>query len=121
MAHPLVSRHRAQILSATLFAIALGIVALFQAWWPGIMLATGFPLALRQFLLGRRYDMGITLAVFIGTFITVAFPIDWEVLLPALLLMASFYLAVREWQEGQIEDEEEKEEEIVRSLEEDHQ
>ena len=51
---PLVSRRRAKVLSFAIFLIGLAIVSYLNIWWPGIMLAIGIPLAMRQYLLGRH-------------------------------------------------------------------
>lgn len=83
------------------------------------MLAVGLPLALRQFLMGRTYDMAISLLVFVGTYVTVAFDISWRIFLPALLTLGAFYILIREWTESTTETEEEKEENIQHEIEED--
>lgn len=109
MAHPLVSKRRAKALSVALFLVGLAIVAYLKAWWPGIMLAVGIPLALRQYLLDRHYDMGVTLFVFVGVFVTVQFNISWEVLLPVLFGIGGIYILFREYLESKepLADEEE--------------
>src|SRR3972149_298541 len=95
----IVSRKRAKSISVALFLVGLAIVTYLQAWWPGIMLAIGIPLALRQYLLGRHYDMGVSLFVFIGVFVTVQFNISWEVLLPVLFALGGIYVLFREYLE----------------------
>lgn len=119
MAHPITSKKRAQALSTVLFLIGLAVLIFTEQWWPGIMLAVGLPLALRQYLLGRTYDMAISLLVFVGTFITVAFDISWRVFLPTLLTLGAIYILIREWTESSGETEEEKEENIQHEIEED--
>ena len=69
MHHPLVSRRRAKVFSVALFLIGLAIISYLHTWWPAIMLVLGLPLAFRQYLLGRFYDMVITLFVFVGVFV----------------------------------------------------
>ncbi len=118
MAHPLTSKKRAKLLSTVLFLIGLTILIFTEAWWPGIMLAVGFPLALRQFLMGRSYDMAVSLLVFVGTYVTVAFDISWRIFLPALLTLGAFYILVREWSESNSETEEEKDEDVQHEIEE---
>ncbi len=105
----LTSKRKAKVLSTALFLVGLAIVSYLGAWWPGIMLAVGIPLAIRQSLLGRHYDMGITLFVFIGVFVTVQFKIHWEVLLPVLFALGGIYLLAREFLENKepLADEEE--------------
>jgi len=97
MAHPIMSRRKAQSLSFALFLIGLALISYFKYWWPGIMLAIGIPLALRQYLLGKRFDMIISLIVFIGVFITVQFSIKWEIVLPVLFTLGGLYVFVKEF------------------------
>ena len=75
-------------------------------------------MAFRQYLLGRFYDMVITLFVFVGVFITVQFDI-WEVLLPVLFATGGIYLLFREFMEGKEETLAEEEEDLNHELEED--
>lgn len=119
MNHPITSKKKAQAICTALFLIALAILIITDAWWPGIMLGIGLPLALRQFLLGRTYDMGITLLVFVGTFITVEYDISWRVFLPILFTIGAIYILAREYIESREEvDEAEKEEDTSHELEE---
>jgi 4-hydroxybenzoate polyprenyltransferase len=113
------SKKRAKALSVALFLIGLAIISYLDAWWPGIMLAVGIPLALRQYLLGRHYDMGVTLFVFIGVFVTVQFDISWEVLLPVLFALGGIYILFREYLESKEEPLEEEEEDANQEIEED--
>ncbi len=115
----IVSKKRAKAISVALFLIGLAIIAYLKAWWPGIMLAVGIPLALRQHLLGRHYDMGVTLFVFIGVFVTVQFDISWEVLLPVLFALGGIYILFREYLESKEEPLEEEEEDLNKEIEED--
>lgn len=115
----IVCKKRAKILSVALFLVGLAIVSYLGAWWPGIMLAIGIPLALRQYLLGRPYDMGVSLFVFGGVFITVQFNISWEILLPVLFATGGIYLICREYFESKQETLEEEEEDINQEIEED--
>lgn len=114
-----VSKRRAKALTAALFLVGLAIISYLQAWWPGIMLVVGLPLALRQYMLGRHYDMGISLFVFVGVFVTVQFNISWEVLLPVLFAIGGIYVLFREYLESCDETLEEKEEDINKEIEED--
>jgi predicted membrane protein len=117
--HRIASKRRAKALSVALFLVGLAIVAYLNAWWPGIMLAVGLPLALRQYLLGRHYDMGVSLFVFIGVFITVQFNISWEILLPVLFALGGIYILFREYLESKEEPMAEEEEDINQEIEED--
>ena len=82
------------------------------------MLGIGLPLALRQYLLGRTYDMGITLLIFVGTFVTVQFDITWRIFLPILFTIGAIYILFREFTDSEGEDEDEKEEDLNHELEE---
>jgi hypothetical protein len=113
--HRIVSKKRAKVLSFALFLIGLAIISYLQAWWPGIMLAIGIPLALRQYMLGRPYDMCLSLFIFVGVFITVQFNITWEI----LLALAAIYIVFREFVESREEPLEDEEEDINHEIEED--
>ncbi len=115
----IVSKKRAKNISVALFLVGLAIVSYLEAFWPGIMLAVGIPLALRQYLLGRNYDMCISLFVFVGVFITVQFNISWEVLLPVLFGIGGIYILFREFLESKEEPLEEEEDDINHEIEED--
>lgn len=117
MAHPITSWKKAHTLSFLVFLAGLAILTFTKAWWPGIMLVIGLPIALRQYLMGRKYDMIISLIVFIGVFITVQFSIQWEVLLPVLFTLGGIYIFFREFLLVKIS-EPEKEEEINKEIEE---
>lgn len=97
MAHQVMSKRKAYSLSFAVFLICLAIVSYLKYWWPGIMLAIGIPLALRQYLLGKRFDMVISLVVFFGVFITVQFNIKWEIVLPVLFTLGGLYIFFKEF------------------------
>ena len=115
----LVSKKRAMAFSVALFLIGLAVIAYLKAWWPGILLVVGIPLALKQYLVGRRYDMWVTLFVFIGGFVTVQFNISWEVMLPVLFALGGIYILFREYLESKEEPLEEEEEDLNEEIEED--
>ena len=108
MATPIMSKKKAHSLSFALFLIGIGIIFYFKYWWPGIMLAIGLPIALRQYLLGKRFDMVISLIVFLGVFITVQFKIKWDLLLPILFTLGGLYVFFKEFFGPKDEDEDEK-------------
>lgn len=113
------SRRRIKTFSIVLFLVGLAIITYLRAWWPGIMLAIGLPLALRQYLLDRPYDMYLSLFVFVGVFVTVQFDIAWEVLLPVLFAIGGVYLLFREYVESREETLPEQEEDANQEIEED--
>jgi len=96
MAKPVMSRKKAHSLSFALFLIGLAIITYIKYWWPGIMLAIGIPIALRQYLIGKRFDMIISLIVFLGVFITVQFKIKWNIVLPVLFTLGGLYVFFKE-------------------------
>ena len=113
------SRKRISAFSGSLFFLGLAVVSLLGAWWPGIMLVVGLPLALRQYLFERRGDMLLTLFVFGGIFITAQFAISWEILLPVIFFIAALYILGREFLETSAETVDEEIEEINHEIEED--
>ncbi len=115
---PLVSRRRAKVLSFAVFLIGLAIVSYLNLWWPGIMLAVGVPMAMRQYLLGRHYDMLVSIFVFGGVYITVQFNISWQIVLPVLFTIGGIYLLFREFIEGSEAPTDELEEDMNKEFEE---
>lgn len=118
--HPLTSKKKARSFSVSLLLLCLAVLTATNAWWPGIMLALGLSIGLKQYLLGKTYDLGITLLVFIGTFITVQYDISWKVFLPILFSIGAFYVLLREIFEPDEMTEEEKEEDLNHEIEEEH-
>ncbi len=116
------SKKKANAISGIIFLVGMIILIIVDIWWPGIMLVIGIPFALRQYLLGRTYDMCISLLVFVGTFITVQFDIAWRIFLPILFSLGSIYVLGKEFiaptPDEEIEDEEEKDEDIQHEIEE---
>ncbi len=118
MATPLTSKRRASTIAIVLFFIGFATIASFNTWWPAIMLVIGVPLAIRQYLLGRIYDMYISLFVFIGVYITIQFDISWQILLPVLFTLGAVYILIREFQESWEHPEESEEEDLNHEIEE---
>lgn len=119
MARTWTSKRRARASAVALFLAGLAVLALTGGWWPGILLAAGLPIALKQFLLGALYDAGVTLFVFSGAFIALGFDIPWEIFLPTLFLIGAVYVMAREFfLKGVEETEEEKEEDLQHEIEE---
>jgi hypothetical protein len=116
--HPIMSKRKAQAYSTALFLAGLAALIITDDWWPGIMLAIGLPIALRQYLLGRTYDMMISLLVFVGTFVTVQYDISWRIFLPILFTLGALYILFREFFGPDETTEEEREEELEREIEE---
>lgn len=97
MTHLKTSRKTASVLSFVLFLVGIGIITYTEFWWPGIMVVIGLPLALKQYLTGRKYDMFISLFVFLGVFITVQFNIPWKYLLPTIFTVGGLYILFKEF------------------------
>ena len=119
MARQKVSRKRALISSFIFFLIGVFILTfLHQYWWPGVALLVGIPLALYQFLMGRKYDMAISLFLYIGIFVTIQFQIPWKMLLPILFVFGGVYIFLREIFKTSKEDEIDREKELNKEIEE---
>lgn len=118
MTQPIVCRKKIKALTFCLFLIGVAVLSYLGSWWPGIMLAIGLPLALKQYLMRRNYDMGITLFVFIGVFVTVAFDIQWQIVLPVLFTIGGIYIFCRDFLESSCCPESEKEEDLNEEIEE---
>lgn len=110
MSKPVLLRKKTKIVALIIFLLGLIILTYTGAWWPGIMLVMGLPLAILQYLQGRKYDMAITLFVFVGAFVTVQFNIKWETFLPVLFAIGGIYIFFREWIQSRTTEEEEMEE-----------
>ena len=119
MAHPKVSQRRAKTLASSLFLIGLAIVSLTQAFWPGMMLVIGLPLALRQYLLGHTYDSMLSLVIFVGAFLVAGLDVSWEVILPILFIIAAIYILIQEFFNPALTTEAEDEESLNQEIQED--
>lgn len=119
MSHPRVSQKRAKAISSSLFLVGLAILTFTGRWWPGIMLVIGIPLALRQFLLGKTYDMCLSLIIFVGAFIATGYEVSWEVVLPVMFITGAIYILFAEFWGPDHPDEAEDEESLSKEIEED--
>jgi hypothetical protein len=118
MPHRIVCQKKAKRFSFALFLIGVVCLSYTGVWWPGIMLAIGIPLAVKQYLLGKRYDVALTLFVFLGVFVTVQFDIEWKVLLPVLFTIGGIYILFRDLVETYQLTEKEREEDLNEEIEE---
>ena len=118
MAHPKVSYRRAKAISGSLFLIGAAILLLTDNWWPNILLVIGIPLAIRHYLLGRTYDMFLSLAIFGGGFIASGWDIKWDILAPVILVIAALYMLAREFFDPELYSEAEDEESLNREIDE---
>jgi hypothetical protein len=98
MVFPL-SQKKARAFSLALFLLLLAAITYLDAWWPGIMLAIGLPIALRQGLVGKYTDMAITLVIFLGVFISVHFGLNGKRVAALLLFGGGLWLFFKEMAE----------------------
>lgn len=112
----MMSKKKADGISNGIFLISIGILAISDYWWPGILLALWATLGLREYLTGRYYDLLLTTLFLLGLFTITFLNLNWMVIVPVLLILGGIHLIFREYcvAEG-IEEEnviEEKEKEI---------
>jgi len=115
----LVSRRKAQILAFIPFLLGIVLLIYLGKWWPSFLLVLGIPLAFREYLLGRKYDMFITLFVFLGIYITIQFDVGEKFFLPVLFTVGGIYIFFREFFGGTSITEAEEEEDLNKEIEED--
>lgn len=119
MSNLIVSKKRAKSFALALALVLVGLFLYLQDdWWPGIMLVVGLPLALKQFLLGRRYDAGVTLFVALGVFLTVEFDVSLHILLPVIFTLGGIFIFFKEFLDNQASTVEEEEEDLNEEIEE---
>lgn len=121
MSRLIVCKKKGKALALSLFLIGIAVLSYTGSWWPGIMLAIGLPLAFKQYLAGKLYDVAVTLFVFIGVFVTVNFDIEWDILLPVLFTVGGIYIFCRDFLEDSLFSEDEKEEDMNEEIEEESQ
>lgn len=114
----MVCHKKAKQIAFALFLVGIVFLSLQGDWWPGIMLAIGIPLAVKQFFLGKRYDVAVTAFVFLGVFVTVQFEIEWKVFLPVLFTIGGIYILFRDLLEESTLTERETEEDMNEEIEE---
>ena len=112
------TRKKANGVSTGILLIGLGILAFIGSWWPGLLLVLGISLGFRQYLLGRYYDMAVSLFVFIALYFSFLFHLKLKdgYLVPIILVLTGLFLIFREFilptPETEIGEEEELELEI---------
>lgn len=106
------SRKKAHTIAFFLFL--LGVLLLFGlgAWWPGIALVVGIPIAIRQYLLAKFFDMTISLTVFTGIFFTQQLHLSSPYYMPVFLITGGCYLFFREFFGGSCVTKAESEEDL---------
>lgn len=93
---PMVSR--AEATGITLAVLLIGLWVLFHTnyWWPGAVLVIWVALAVRQMLRSHWYELLVTTAVYLCLFLSIWAQVDWNFLVPVLLITAAFALFIRE-------------------------
>ncbi len=112
MTKPFVSLPKANRFGAGIFLLSLAALAGFDFWWPGIMLAIGLALVVRQALLNQWYDAFLSLVIFGGVFVTVWYKLSWT---PVLFVLGGLYLLFKAFlheEPPEIEEEEEIQKEL---------
>jgi hypothetical protein len=95
--HLKTSKKRASAISSALMLILLAINSFTGYWYPYIYITIGAPLAFRQFLSGRIYDMVVSLSIFGGLFLISSYDIDWSIILPVVFLTSALMILFREF------------------------
>lgn len=86
-------------ITAGLFLIGLGVLALTGWWWPGIMVVLGIAVGAGLVFRGRYLQGAVVAAILFAIPLLVAAPIPWQIFGPmiligigAVLLIKAFYL-----------------------------
>ena len=114
----MMSKKRAESICYATLLIGLAILFYSGNWWPATMLVIGLPLALKQFLNGRKREAFLSLFFFTGYYITEVFNIPWKMLIPILFIMAAIYVICKEWVESRSETEIQMEQDLNKKIEE---
>ena len=93
----ILSQRRSRGLSYSLMFVGFAVLAAFDAWWPSILLVIGIALALKNFLLGKLYEMTLSLIIFIGVYIGYRFQFKGEVALTVIFGLAATYFFLKEF------------------------
>ncbi len=90
---------KANILGLLTLILGICILIPLKKLWPEIILVLGTARALRQLVLGRHYDVVVTLAIFSIVFVTWAFNMLWGILisLPTIFVVAAALLLLRDF------------------------
>jgi hypothetical protein len=117
----ILSQRKAKGLAFSLMFIGFAILAAFGMWWPGILLAVGIPLSIRNFLIGRLYQAFISLVVFVGIFLSEYFEYTYRYFATVAFGLAAVYFFANEFigPADAEETESEEEEDLNHELEED--
>ncbi len=113
MSLKIVSKKRASAISNGIFLIAIGILIVTGAWWPGILLALWATVASRQYLSGRMYYAILSSIVLLGLFALSYFKFDFDILAPVLLVVVGIFIIIREYFFAEDTNGEEKSKEII--------
>ncbi len=111
MALPLLAKRKARGISVGIFLVGLGLILYYGTVWPDILMVIGLSLGVKQYIRGRIYDVIVTATIFGGIYSYYKLNLNWDFVLPVLLVVGGIYLIAREmlfptWREGsdEIED-----------------
>ncbi len=97
MSAPILSQNKSDALALGALIVGLSILAIYNIWWPWILLIIGLATIVRQYLRGRHYDMYVSVVVFGGLFLFYFFNINWAVLMPVIFTTGAIYIVFREF------------------------
>lgn len=105
MALPLLAKRKARGISVGIFLVGLGLILYYGTVWPDILMVIGLSLGVKQYIRGRIYDVIVTAAIFGGIYSYYKLNLNWDFVLPVLLVVGGIYLIAREmlfptWREG---------------------
>ena len=103
--------------------VGFAILAAFGKWWPGILLAIGIPVSLRNFLTGKVYEGFVSLVIFFGVYLSYYFEFRGRVAAVVIFGLGALYFFLKEFVPPAEPDEteDEMEEDINHEIEEDYQ
>lgn len=77
--------------------LGFAIQAVYDQFWPGILLSVGVPLSLNYILLGKIFQAIISLFVFIGVFLSQFYDFAFSYYLAVIFGLAAVYFFAREF------------------------
>jgi hypothetical protein len=95
------SRSNNNHVTGAVFLIGLGIIALLNFWWPGIMFVTGIALLAGEFVETRTLNfssgrvIGAAVIIVIGLLGLIDFNINWGAIWPIILILLGVGLLAR--------------------------
>lgn len=96
MTFPIMSEQRADAVGKGVFLIGLGLLFLFNFWWPGILLVILASLGVRHLILGKFWEFVLLVALFVLLFVISFYHFEERYIIPALLIIGGTYFIIRE-------------------------